>query len=197
MDEFSNRPRRSWFLQGCLVEASLLGVAWVGAWLTGRPPLADAHWRLADVFVAIVAAGPPLLAFQWTLNSRAPAFVRIREFLDRALVPLMREWALWQLAVISVIAGVAEEALFRGFVQGWLQTHLGAVAAVILASLAFGLAHPITLGYAVVVGIIGIYLGLLWELTGNLLVPIITHGLYDFVALIWYLRVRPQRTARE
>ncbi len=195
MGEFLNRPGRSWFLQGCLIEASLLGVALLGAWLTGRPPLADAHWRLADVIVAIVATGPPLLAFQWTLSSRAPAFRRIREFLDHALVPLMREWAWWQLAVISAIAGVAEEALFRGFVQGWLQTHLGAVAAVILASLAFGLAHPITLGYAVVVGIIGVYLGLLWELTGNLLVPIITHGLYDFVALVWYLRVRSPKSA--
>jgi len=33
-------------------------------------------------------------------------------------------------------------------------------------------------------------LGLLWSFTGNLLTPIVTHAVYDFAALIYFLRVR-------
>ena len=183
------------FLQACLVELALLAVAAVAAIITSRAPLADLHWNLRDACVGVVATVPPLGAFFWTLKSPAAPFARIRQFLDHTLRPLMRDWSLWQLALIAAIAGVSEEALFRGFLQGWLRDHLGFISALLLASAAFGLAHPVTLGYALVVGIIGLYLGQLWELTGNLLTPIITHALYDFAALIWYLRTPPRPSA--
>ncbi|GDY21183.1 hypothetical protein LBMAG56_25290 [Verrucomicrobiota bacterium] len=183
------------FLQACLVELALLALAALAAGFTGRAPLADLHWNLRDACLGTAATLPPLAAFFWTLKSPAAPFARIRQFLDHTLLPLMRNWSLWQLALISAIAGVSEEALFRGFLQGWLRDHLGFVPALLLASAAFGFAHPITLGYALVVGIIGLYLGQLWELTGNLLTPIITHALYDFAALVWYLRTPPRPSA--
>jgi membrane protease YdiL (CAAX protease family) len=31
----------------------------------------------------------------------------------------------------------------------------------------------------------GVYLGTLFLVQGNLLAPIVTHALYDFVALVW------------
>ena len=36
----------------------------------------------------------------------------------------------------------------------------------------------------------GFYLGWLYQATGNLLVPIMVHFLYDWVVLEWYLRGR-------
>jgi hypothetical protein len=40
----------------------------------------------------------------------------------------------------------------------------------------------------VLAAIVGIYLGAIWLLTGNLLVPIVAHAVYDFVALTWFLK---------
>lgn len=69
------------------------------------------------------------------------------------------------------------------------------VLALILAAVAFGAAHLITWTYAVVTTIIGAYLGLLWIWTGNLLTPMVTHAVYDFIALVYFLRIHQQKTA--
>ena len=52
--------------------------------------------------------------------------------------------------------------------------------------------------YALIATLIGAYLGILWIAIGNLLAPIATHAVYDFVALAYFLRahVRQRRAAR-
>ena len=59
----------------------------------------------------------------------------------------------------------------------------------IIASLLFGIAHAVTYTYALAAAVIGVYLGVLWWLAGNLLAPVACHAVYDFVALWYYLRV--------
>ncbi|MDE5411976.1 CPBP family intramembrane glutamic endopeptidase [Alkalihalobacterium chitinilyticum] len=77
---------------------------------------------------------------------------------------------------IALIVSISEEILFRGI----LQTQIG----LILASLLFALIHfrylskPLLFSMAVILSFV---LGLLFELTNNLLVPIFTHFLIDFV----------------
>jgi len=103
------------------------------------------------------------------------------------VVPLFAGCSPWQLAVLSLLAGVSEEALFRGVVQGWLMRVSGStVLGLVFASALFGLAHAITSTYAILAGLIGAYLGWLWLATDNLLTPTVAHAAYDFVAL-WYL----------
>jgi membrane protease YdiL (CAAX protease family) len=63
--------------------------------------------------------------------------------------------------------------------------------ALVVSSVLFGLLHPITPTYAVLAGLIGAYLGGVWLANGNLLVVVIVHALYDFIALIYLLRDRP------
>jgi membrane protease YdiL (CAAX protease family) len=57
----------------------------------------------------------------------------------------------------------------------------------ILASITFGLAHPLSRTYMVLAAAIGLYLGglLLW--TENLFVPIVTHAAYDLFAIAYLL----------
>ncbi|MEI6785094.1 MAG: CPBP family glutamic-type intramembrane protease [Verrucomicrobiota bacterium] len=43
--------------------------------------------------------------------------------------------------------------------------------------------------YAIVAALLGVYLGLLWMWTGNLLTPMITHAVYDFATLVYFLRI--------
>ena len=102
---------------------------------------------------------------------------------------LPRPWASWRDAVISICAGISEEAFFRGAIQGSLADRVGMSVALFLASVVFGAAHLITWTYSIIAALIGLYLGLLWIWTGNLLTPMITHGVYDVAALVYFLRL--------
>ena len=63
------------------------------------------------------------------------------------------------------------------------------------ASLLFGLAHFLTVSYAMLASLVGLYLGVLLLLSGNLLVPIVVHALYDLIALIVLIRLEPNRAS--
>jgi membrane protease YdiL (CAAX protease family) len=87
------------------------------------------------------------------------------------------------IVLLSFMAGIAEEGLFRGVIQTALDDRLPGWMAVGVGALLFGAAHWLTLSYALLAGVIGVYLGVVFLLTENLLVPIVAHGLYDVVAL--------------
>ena len=91
---------------------------------------------------------------------------------------------------ISLIAGISEEAFFRGAIQGSLADRVNVILAVVLASALFGAFHLLTWTYAIIAAFIGAYLGMLWIGTGNLLTPMITHAVYDFAALVYFFRFR-------
>jgi membrane protease YdiL (CAAX protease family) len=55
---------------------------------------------------------------------------------------------------------------------------------VVASAVAFGLMHPVTPTYIVLATLIGIYLGGLVIWTGNLLVAIAAHAVYDAVHLL-------------
>ena len=109
-------------------------------------------------------------------------------------MPLFRQATLTQLAVISLMAGLGEELLFRGVIQGKITQVVGGPAGnwvgAIVAALLFGLAHSVSLTYAILAALIGLYLSWTWLATGNLLVPIAAHTVYDFVALVYLVKVR-------
>ena len=75
--------------------------------------------------------------------------------------------------------------------QPALAAHLPLAAAVAVTAALFGLAHWITPTYAVLAGIVGAYLGWLLAVSGNSLVPVVAHALYDVVALALLVRVKP------
>lgn len=182
--------RRHSFVAGCAVELALLLVALCCGWMFGRPPLATLQWSPAAVVAGSAAVLPPFAFFLYTLNARAKPLARHRELLEALLRPLMGGWSVLQLAVISVLAGLCEEALFRGFLQSALESRLGKVAGLLLASVLFGIAHPLSRTYVVMATLLGTYLGLLWSSTGSLLTPMTTHAVYDLLALVWLLRRR-------
>ena len=113
---------------------------------------------------------------------------RLVEVVEDQLGPLLASRSSVELAVLATLAGLAEEILFRGVLQVGLARVLPDAAALVLASMAFGLAHFITRAYALLAGMAGLYLGSLFLAQGNLLVPIVAHALYDFVALTYLVR---------
>jgi membrane protease YdiL (CAAX protease family) len=111
------------------------------------------------------------------------------------IAPLFAGSTAAELALVAALAGLGEEALFRGVVQTALAARLPAWAAVALTAAGFGLAHCLTPAYAVLAGIVGAYLGWTFLATGNLLVPIVAHAVYDFIALAILLAMKPDPTA--
>mgnify|MGYP005846684083 FL=1 len=125
------------------------------------------------------------------MGSSWPPMVRYRVFLRSLLQPLFRRWSRWQILAISILAGLCEEAFFRGALQNSLHIVLGEAPALFVASALFGVAHRITWLYALLATGFGLYFGLLYLWTGNLLTPALTHALYDFLALSLFLRSGP------
>ena len=89
--------------------------------------------------------------------------------------------------VSLLFVGPAEELLFRGAVQGRLRQSWGVWPAIVIATVLFGLIHipAITggfgaqLSYALLVGVLGLLLGYLYEYTQNIIVPSVVHGAYN------------------
>lgn len=178
------------FSLGSAIECSLLLLAALVAWTLDVPLFGNLHWNPRDLVLGIAATGPLLLGFYLLMQSTAPPLQRIRLFLDTGLRSAMGHWTTPQLALISILAGFCEETLFRSVLQGFLSQELGILAGLVLSSVMFGLCHWITHTYAFLAALVGLYLGGLWLLTGNLLAPIVAHALYDMVVLTWLLRRR-------
>ncbi len=160
-------------------ELCLIPAAWFLAWIWAGPSIPAAQWLPGAVLAGAAGTLPLLLllaAITWTPLRRFPPIRRIRNRLRKILGPALADLELWQAAAISVTAGVGEEVLFRGALQGR--------ADLVLTSLLFGMLHWITPTYAVLATLLGAYLGWLLSATGNLLVPIMVHALYDFAALL-------------
>ncbi len=103
--------------------------------------------------------------------------------IEDKIIPLFAGCSQFDLILICVLAGVGEEALFRGVIQNLLADLVSPWVALVVTSALFGLGHFITPMYAVLAGLLGFYLGWLSLAHGNLLVAMATHALYDYVAL--------------
>ncbi|KMQ75100.1 CPBP family intramembrane glutamic endopeptidase [Marinobacter subterrani] len=92
------------------------------------------------------------------------------------------------LLLLSLLAGIGEELLFRGAVQGWLMAHTGPVTAVLAASVLFGLVHYISFTYFLVATGLGLILGSVYAYSESLLLVMVWHAVYDMIALFCLLR---------
>jgi uncharacterized protein len=178
-----------------VVEGSLTPVAIVLGWLLGTPSLATLfHFDWRQVLLGVAATLPPLGLFWFCVVCPWRPFAEIAKITTATLVPLFRDCSLIQLAIVSALAGLGEETLFRGVVQAaaaqWIGGTYGVWLALLIAAVLFGLLHSITPMYAVMAGLIGLYLGGLWLACGNLLTPIVVHAVYDFIALVYLIRIK-------
>jgi membrane protease YdiL (CAAX protease family) len=173
------------FFEGGLAPLSLfLG------WLFSHPPLADFQWSLRDGFVGALASVPLVLAFWAIMRWPIGPLKRFRKFCDEEVTPLFAESYWSEIALVSLSAGVGEEMLFRGFLQAAFCAWLGTLWGLTVSSILFGLLHPISIVYVVIAGLIGLYLGGIWILNGNLLTVMVTHAVYDFAALGYLIHIR-------
>ncbi len=183
-----------------LFEGALIVLAW-GLGLLLETPFSEQTFVTGPAIALGVAATMPLfLGLYWTIRSSWSVLVGLRRVIEDQVVPLFAGCTVWGIATISILAGVGEEALFRGVIQTNLAGAMGVVAALLVTSVLFGLVHFVTSTYAVMAGIIGLYLGVISIWSGNVFVPMVVHALYYFVALMYlarYVRPAPERSVGE
>ncbi|MBD3224673.1 MAG: CPBP family intramembrane metalloprotease [Caldithrix sp.] len=92
----------------------------------------------------------------------------------------------WVLVILGavVVAGIAEEALFRGFFQVTLEQKGDATRAVLLSSLGWTLIH-MNPYWAIQIFIMGVFIGFLAWRTNSIIPAIIVHGTNNLIALFF------------
>ena len=84
---------------------------------------------------------------------------------------------------LCVLVPVAEEMVFRGYVQQIFTRNMGGAAGFLLAGLVFGAVH-LNAHLLVSISFFGVFLSFVYFATGNLTYTIVAHSLFNTVALL-------------
>lgn len=187
MPDFINTANRLQFLKlAVYFEGGLALLALLLGWMTDVHPLSNLHFTSAAISWGILGTVPLFLLFLVFFQHPVGALYPIKRVLINVLGPLLDACRWHELLLLAALAGLSEELLFRGFLQSWIEINAGPAAGLIGSNLLFGLAHMITPLYALLAGLIGIYLGLALDAgeQRNLLTPVIIHAFYDYLAFL-------------
>jgi membrane protease YdiL (CAAX protease family) len=105
--------------------------------------------------------------------------VGIRELITKELAPLFSTITLPDVFLVAVTSGFCEEIFFRGV----LQQQFG----ILSASIMFGFLHSPSLRYpqyGIWAFVAGLFLGWLYDYTGNLWAPIVAHVVNNILGLL-------------
>ncbi len=174
-------------------EAGLAPFSLFLGYLLNHNPLETFKWNAPDALWGAAAALPLIALFLAMLRWPVGPLARVKEFCEEEIVPLFDRSYWSELALISLTAGVGEEMFFRGVIQKTLEGWLGWGWGLTLASVLFGVLHPISIFYVIITAVLGFYLGAIWSYNNNLLTVMVTHALYDFVVLGYLIRLRTSR----
>lgn len=171
-------PRLPFYVESGAIQLILIPFAlWVAA-ANGIPVRFGARMDFATILTAATMLVLSL-AIMWIAWTKTSPYGRVR-LLD--IVPhTNRERAAW--IVVSCIAGVCEEILYRGVLAGVLvELGLALWSAFVVASILFGLAHLVQ-GWrsAFVVMGFGMLFHLLVFFSGGLALAIAVHASYDVI----------------
>ena len=180
---------RNFFILTILFET---GLGFIGIWMVwwfNLPFYARLEISAEVIGRGAVCCLPMLALFFVSVNSSWRPLVRLRKLVEGLLHGVLVDCHWIELALISMAAGLGEEILFRGALQPWFTRLTNPVLALVIVGLLFGAAHAVSKVYFVIATLIGFYLGWMSVAYDDLVAPIITHALYDFLALLYYQRV--------
>ena len=192
------------FTKFVVAEYLMVPIALVMMWVCDLPNADSITGQLRGedpwswgVAFGLFATIPMLLSIVLTAMVPWRPLVELRELVQTKLAPFFRGMPSWALFLIAMGAGFGEEWLFRGFgVQGidWLlpdawSPEMVRWTAILIVALVFGALHALTPMYFFLTFAMGIYFGYLVLLTDSLLPAVVAHGLYDYIALLYIMRL--------
>lgn len=189
--------RSDGFAMAVVVEAGLACIALLLAWLF-QVPLREMLPPMGAPLVAAITRGLlatlPMLAIFWVLvNSSWPPLRELREQVQWLITEMFPAASIGQFAMVAVLAGVSEELLFRGVIQTKLAIWTTPLVGLVITSILFGLAHALSKAYFVFAVVVGLFLGWLTLEYNDLVAPMVAHGAYDFLALVYLSRTAATR----
>ena len=165
-----------------LFEWLVLGLVLAGVWWHGSSVLTvlGDRWRSVRQFLEDVGIGLLFLIASIALTSIAGAHGAAHDRTTQFLLPQGRlEMALW--VVLSITAGICEEAVYRGYLQKQLMALTKSVPlGIVLSGLAFGAAHSYQ-GWskALMIAVMGVMAGILAYWRRSVRPGMIAHALQD------------------
>ncbi|MGH9867660.1 MAG: lysostaphin resistance A-like protein [Candidatus Polarisedimenticolia bacterium] len=155
--------------------------------------LSAAVWRWA--LVAGYLGMTSSYALHWVVGRLAPLHYDIPEVLQ----PLPFFTLLCILLMASAVAGIVEEAAFRGFMQGPIERRHGVVPAILVVSAVFGLAHltdwqpSMTIARMFFIVAASVVYGILVHMVDSISPGVVLHATGDAIGIvwIWWLSARP------
>lgn len=161
----------------------LLAIAKIWQYL-GSVTLLPVHLNLKAFGIGIsMAVG--IAAISGAIYRLWPAYRRSAQYyLELVLKPLVWSDLIW----LGLLPGLSEELLFRGVM---IPAFGSGVVAIALSSILFGILHTSGIQqwpYVVWATVVGLILGIVAVVTGNLLIPIVAHVCTNLVSsCLWKL----------
>ncbi len=163
---------------------ALMGFAAIGMSFIFETPLGPQFkMDLNAVLVGVIATAPLAAFLWWFSNTTLEHFASFRKSQIKFFSEIGFSFTPPRIAAMAIAAGISEELLFRGVLQTWVAGFAPVAIAIIATNILFGMMHMRTALYAFIAGLVGVYLGVLYAVTDNLLAPIAAHTLYDAIAL--------------
>lgn len=189
---------RAQFLKfGFKFQVITLVIALLAALLPHPERVLPIQWSLVDFGWGVLGVVPMLVLY---------AFVRdLRDIVIAILGDVLNQCHWYDLLLLALLAGLSEEMLFRGVLESWISLW-EMWGAVVIVSLLFGAVHALSLKYFLFATLTGLYMS--WLTTGfgllpslfsepNLVRPIVTHAVYDFIAFLLIRREFRQRLLQD
>lgn len=192
------QEQQFFILGGSLFSIGFIVLSFGVGWLLGVSPLKYLNWSWPDLLIGLLAALPMFLFFLFACRAPIQSFQQIKQFLIDELGPRIEKGSILELFILSIFIGLGEEMLFRGVLQAWASQY-GIVFAIIFTNMIFGIVHSVTRLYVVIATLMGVYLSLLLVLFSpqNLLIPVATHTVYDFLCFLYIIRIYRQQLTTE
>lgn len=182
-------PAANPFFIAVAFEAALIPLALVLAIPLGLQPWHALGVSPGMVFAALAATVPLIVALALFARVGAVWFEDVEALVRPLIESVFRGRGVAGVVVVSALAGLGEELLFRGVIQAGVSASFGVWTGLAVASVLFGLMHALSRAYFVLATAMGLYLGGLYQVTDNLLLPVLVHGLYDAIAIGYLLSV--------
>ena len=166
------------------------GLFLIGLLLIGGSSAVLSHFSLSwsATGYATLLCIPMFAALYFAMWTEWRPLSQLRNEIDEKIAPIFANCKIVDLAVIALLAGVGEELFFRGWLQTVLTHKSGVLLGIVITSAIFGLLHYLSTTYAIYAFLTGIYLGIIYHITGNLFIVMAIHALYDFIALVYLVK---------